>query len=809
MGQRRSAAAVEDVNMKIGLQLLLLFAFIWTTRISHGLTDHTDVDAINSLYVAMGSPVLPGWVASGGDPCGEVWQGITCDNSQITSIVLIGANLRGELGDKLSMFASIKVINLSNNYIGGSIPSNLPVSLQHLFLSANMFTGSIPSSLSTLIQLTDMSLNNNLLSGELPDAFDTLVGLINLDLSNNTLTGHLPPSMEKLSSLISLYLHDNQLSGTLDVLQDLPLRNLNIENNLFNGPIPEKMISITNFRMDGNPFNSSSASLPSPTFPSIPSPPFFVPVAPSTKTSNSKQADGPNASVASNSEGKKKVSIKRIVWISIAVLSLIILALACIFCVPTCMRKRHKDGRISQRQDIEVYNVKRVEAIDNGSVFGPPCQIAKAPRDTSVKVAKDHQPEARFKEVVRRPSVLVGNIRKVSTVPWMEDSEVDMSGIDVYMMPPPPPPPPASPPVQQLSPLSLGMVNPVSTRERKSLKPSLGPWVPLVSAKFFTVASLQQFTNSFSQGNLLGSGLLGSVYKAELPDGKLLAVKKLDKKASSQQKDVEFLELVNKLDSIRHANVVELMGYCTEHGQRLLIYEYCSNGTLQDVLHSDDELRRKFSWNTRIRMALGAARALEYLHEVCQPPIIHRNFKSANVLLDDDFGVRVSDCGLAALISSGYVSELSGHLLSAYGFGAPEFDSDTYTIKSDVFSFGVIMLELLTGRKSYDSARRRGEQFLVRWAVPQLHDIDALSEMVDPSIRGEYTAKSLSQFADIISRCVQSEPEFRPPMSEVVQDLLYMIRKERLFLEENFHERPFDSQDIALNEGPIIFASKC
>jgi serine/threonine protein kinase len=259
----------------------------------------------------------------------------------------------------------------------------------------------------------------------------------------------------------------------------------------------------------------------------------------------------------------------------------------------------------------------------------------------------------------------------------------------------------------------------------------------------------------------------------------LFAVKKLDKRASEQQQDHEFIELVNNIDMIRHSNIVELVGYCAEHDQRLLVYEYCSNGTLQDGLHSDDEFKKKLSWNTRVSMALGAARALEYLHEVCEPPIIHRNFKSANVLLDDDLSVLVSDCGLAPLISSGSVSQLSGQLLAAYGYGAPEFDSGIYTWQSDVYSFGVVMLELLTGRMSYDRDRSRGEQFLVRWAIPQLHDIDALGKMVDPSLNGQYPAKSLSHFADIISRCVQSEPEFRPLMSEVVQDLLDMIRRER------------------------------
>ncbi|KAJ6433400.1 hypothetical protein OIU84_017155 [Salix udensis] len=273
--------------------------------------------------------------------------------------------------------------------------------------------------------------------------------------------------------------------------------------------------------------------------------------------------------------------------------------------------------------------------------------------------------------------------------------------------------------------------------------------------------------------------MLGSVYRAQLPDGKLAAVKKLDSRTAEKQKDREFIELVNNIDRIRHANVVELMGYCAEHGQRLLIYEYYSNGSLEGALHSDDEFKKKLSWNARIRMALGAAKALMFLHEVCQPPVIHRNFKSANVLLDDDLGAHVSDCGLASLISSRSASQLSAQLLTAYRYGAPEFESGIYTIQSDVYSFGVVMLELLTGRKSYDRTRNRGEHFLVTWAMPQLHDIDTLSKMVDPALNGEYSAKSLSNFADIISRCVQSEPKFRPQMSEVVQDLTGMIKRDR------------------------------
>eukprot|EP01018_Ginkgo_biloba_P022002 Gb_25893 [translate_table: standard] len=247
------------------------------------------------------------------------------------------------------------------------------------------------------------------------------------------------------------------------------------------------------------------------------------------------------------------------------------------------------------------------------------------------------------------------------------------------------------------------------------------------------------------------------------------------------QQDDDFLDVVSNISRLRHSNITELVGYCVEHGQRLLVYEYISNGTLHDALHSGDELSKKLSWNGRVKNALGAARALEYLHEVCQPAVVHRNFKSANILLDDELGPHLSDCGLAALTSFGSQSQISAHMLGSFGYSAPEFAmSGVYTVKSDVYSFGVVMLELLTGRKPLDSSRPRSEQSLVRWATPQLHDIDALSKMVDPSLNGIYPAKSLSRFADIISLCVQPEPEFRPPISEVVQALVRLMQRATL-----------------------------
>lgn len=764
------------------------FVVISSAPVSYGFTNQQDVYAMNLLYASIGYPPLPGWIPNGGDPCLEAWQGVQCVDSNITSIILNGANLGGKLGDYLGGFTSIIALDLSNNQIGGIIPSVLPLTMQNFFLSANQFTGGIPSTLSSLTQLTDLSLNDNLLTGEIPDSFQTLTGLINLHLSGNNLTGELPSSFGNLSSLTTLHLEDNQLSGTLNVLQDLPLIDLDVDNNLFSGPVPQKLLSIPTLSMAGNQFNSTTSPLPSPTLPLSPPSPR-VPGAPDAGgvPGPGKQANGPSASDGSNSAKTKKFwTTKKIVWVAIAgVIVFVVLTIAIILLVSCCCKERRETDEVAKRNPRDRYTHPEERPKDSSSMVHPNKQTEKVPKEAVVRPKDGHEIDIKMLGAVpRATNEQEREVKQRGMDRQKEDYDTDME-MNRFLLPPPPPPPPPhypSPPPPPPPPPPLPMkkvtVDPIAYNEAPpTLSHAKNLNLP-ASLRIFTIASLQQYTNSFSQENLIGGGMLGSVYKAELPDGKVLAVKKLDNAVSRRQKDEEFLELVSNISKIRHVNIVELVGYCVEHGQRLLIYNYCSNGTLHDALHMDDDLNEKLSWNARVKIALGAARALEYLHEVCQPPVVHRNFKSANVLLDEGLAVRVSDCGLAPLISTGSVSQLSGNLLSAYGYGAPEFEMGTYTLQSDVYSFGVVMLELLTGRKSHDRTRPRGEQFLVRWAIPQFHDIDALSRMVDPSLRGSYPAKSLSRFADIISMCVQAEPEFRPPMSEIIQDLLSLIQRD-------------------------------
>ncbi|XP_073061438.1 protein STRUBBELIG-RECEPTOR FAMILY 3-like isoform X2 [Primulina eburnea] len=707
---------------------VLLFSVVFSAlQFALGVTDPRDIYAINSLYTSLGSPQLQGWIFAGGDPCGQpIWQGVECVNANISSIKLPGANLGGELGNDLGSFASIMVIDLSNNHIGGSIPPNLPITLKSFFLSDNQITGNVPDTLSILGQLTDLSLNNNQLSGSIPDAFEQLKELINMDLSGNSFVGQLPSSMGNLSSLTTLHLQNNQLSGMLDVLQNLPLIDLNIENNLFSGPIPPKLITIPNFRSTGNPFNTTI--IPSPPSPS----PLLYPLeAPSPWSAPSVIVNGPSASRLPESGRKMKPNntASKITWIPIVGLFVVlVLALGVCFFLFRCCRRKFSE-KIVKNQEMEKHSDMTQTHKHDQSSQKPLYQVEKVPKDTFR--GKDHS--------------------------------VDMTGLDSSQLSTRPPPFP-------LVPAEKIPADPIFT----ALSPRQNASKSLGSVNFFTVASLQQYTNSFSQENLIGKGMLGTVYRAQFPDGKVLAVKKLEQSASGHLSDNEFLELVTSISKLQHPNIVKLVGYCLEHGQRLFVHDYCRHGTLNEALHLDDEMKRKLSWNTRMLLAIEAAKALEYLHEVCQPPVVHRNFKSTNVLLTDDLSVRVSDCGLAPLLSSDHMTQLQG-----YGYGAPELETGSYSQQSDVYCFGVVMLELLTGRKSYDRFRPRGSQYLARWALPHLYDIDALSRIVEPSLKGAYPSKSLSRLADIITLCIQPEPEFRPPMSEIVQKLSHLISSDR------------------------------
>ncbi|XP_041020773.1 probable serine/threonine-protein kinase PBL7 [Juglans microcarpa x Juglans regia] len=292
----------------------------------------------------------------------------------------------------------------------------------------------------------------------------------------------------------------------------------------------------------------------------------------------------------------------------------------------------------------------------------------------------------------------------------------------------------------------------------------------------YTYKELEVATDRFSEANIIGNGGCGVVYRGVLRDGTVAAIKMLHREG--KQGERAFRIEVDLLSHLHCPYLVELLGYCADQHHRLLIFEFMPNGTLQHHLHPSNSQHKQLDWGTRLRIALDCARALEFLHEQSIPtPIIHRDFKCTNVLIDQNFRAKVSDFGLAKMCSDKITGQISTRVLGTTGYLAPEYASTgKLTTKSDVYSYGVVLLELLTGRVPVDTRRPPGEHVLVSWALPRLSNREKVVEMVDPSLQGQYSKKDLIQIAAIAAMCVQPEAEYRPLMTDVVQSLIPLVK---------------------------------
>ncbi|KAL1200413.1 putative serine/threonine-protein kinase PBL24 [Cardamine amara subsp. amara] len=284
-------------------------------------------------------------------------------------------------------------------------------------------------------------------------------------------------------------------------------------------------------------------------------------------------------------------------------------------------------------------------------------------------------------------------------------------------------------------------------------------------------------TNSFRKEFLIGEGGFGRVYKGKLEKtGQVVAVKQFDR--NGLQGNREFLVEIFMLSSLHHPNLVNLIGYCLDGDQRLLVNEYMPLGSLEDHLLDVAPEQQPLDWNSRIRIALEAAKGLEYLHEMANPPVIYRDFKSSNILLNGDYDAKLSDFGLAKLGSVGDTQNASSRVVGTYGYCAPEYHKTGHlTVKSDVYSFGVVLLELITGKRVIDTTRPSHEQNLVTWAQPIFREPNRFPELADPLLGGEFSEKSLNQVVAVAAMCLQEEPIVRPLISDVVTALSFMSPK--------------------------------
>ncbi|KAI4355510.1 hypothetical protein L6164_004274 [Bauhinia variegata] len=290
------------------------------------------------------------------------------------------------------------------------------------------------------------------------------------------------------------------------------------------------------------------------------------------------------------------------------------------------------------------------------------------------------------------------------------------------------------------------------------------------SAKTFTLNEIEKATNNFHASGILGEGGFGIVYKGVLYDGRDVAVKIL--KREGQHGGREFLAEVEMLSRLHHRNLVKLIGICIENQTRCLVYELIPNGSVESHLHGADKETDPLDWNARMKIALGAARGLTYLHEDSSPCVIHRDFKSSNILLEYDFTPKVSDFGLARTAKDQETKHISTHVMGTFGYLAPEYAMTGHLlVKSDVYSYGVVLLELLTGRKPVDLSQPPGQENLVAWVRPLLTSKEGLETIIDPVIRHNISFDTVVKVAAIASMCVQPEVSQRPFMGEVVQAL--------------------------------------
>ncbi|GAB4852592.1 Proline-rich receptor-like protein kinase perk1 [Ancistrocladus abbreviatus] len=340
--------------------------------------------------------------------------------------------------------------------------------------------------------------------------------------------------------------------------------------------------------------------------------------------------------------------------------------------------------------------------------------------------------------------------------------------------------PPAAPPQLEHSPTYSPSPSPpppppfMSSSGGSGLEIPLPPPSPGVALGFskstFTYEELAMATDGFSNANLLGQGGFGYVHKGVLPNGKEVAVKSL--KAGSGQGEREFQAEVEIISRVHHKHLVSLVGYCITGLQRMLVYEFVPNNTLEFHLHGKG--RPTMDWSTRLKIALGAAKGLAYLHEDCYPKIIHRDIKAANILLDFKFEAKVADFGLAKF-SSDANTHVSTRVMGTFGYLAPEYaSSGKLTDKSDVFSFGVVLLELITGRQPVDTSYSIMEDSLVDWARPLLTralEDENFDSLVDPKLENNYSQKEMVRMVACAASCVRHSARRRPRMSQIVRAL--------------------------------------
>ncbi|KAH7545482.1 serine/threonine-protein kinase BRI1-like 1 [Ziziphus jujuba] len=686
----------------------------------------------------------------------EIW-----NLPNLSDLIMWANNLTGGIPEGICINGgNLQTLILNNNLINGTIPQSIAscTNMIWISLSSNRLIGEIPAGIGNLSKLAILQIGSNLLSGQIPPELGKCQSLIWLDLNSNELIGSIPPELANQAGLV--------LPGIVSGKQFAFVRN---EGGTacrgagglvaFEGIRPERLESfpmvhscpstriysgwtVYTFSSNGTmiyldlSYNSLSGTIPR-NFGSM----NYLQVlnlGHNKLTGNIPESFGGLKEIGvldlshNNLEGFVPGSLGTLSFLSDLDVS-----------------NNNLTGPIPSGGQLTTFPASRYE--NNSGLCGVPLSPCGS---------QNHS--ANFKSRGKKQSVAAGMVIGISFfVLCIFVLTLALYRVKMY---------------QQQEEQREKYIESLPTSGSSSWKLSSVPEPLSINVATFekplrklTFAHLLEATNGFSADSLIGSGGFGEVYKAQLRDGCVVAIKKLIHVTG--QGDREFMAEMETIGKIKHRNLVPLLGYCKIGEERLLVYEYMKWGSLEAVLH--DKAKggggSKLDWAARKKVAIGSARGLAFLHHSCIPHIIHRDMKSSNVLLDENFEARVSDFGMARLVNALDTHLSVSTLAGTPGYVPPEYyQSFRCTTKGDVYSYGVILLELLSGKRPIDPSEFGDDNNLVGWAK-QLERQKRSSEIVDPELLTDNSVESeLYHYLKIAFDCLEDKPFRRPTMIQVM-----------------------------------------